>query len=455
MPEGSPPREGVRRADWTVMGNTEDALTSTNVCTKQARIAGLARKLPGRMLVSLNHYLDMDWMQEACRRVRKEAAPGVDGMGWEEYSRDLPRRLTELLNRAKGGDQYRAPAVRRVYIPKGKRETRPLGIPTLEDKILQRAVAMVLEPIYEQEFLDCSTGYRPKRSAHQALDMIWKQVMRTGGCWLIDADIAKFFDTLDKAVLRKLVHQRVGDGVIRRLIGKWLSAGVLDHGVMQYPEAGTPQGGVISPMLSNIYLHHVLDLWFEQQIKPRLKGRAWMVRFADDFVMGFEQEQDARRVHEVLFKRFEKHGLRIQPEKTRLVPFFPPLNGGTRETFDFLGFTHSWGKSREGRAIVKRQTMSKRLTRALDGLRQYCRKHRCQPLETQCKTLRRKMQGHYAYYGITGNMRQLSNYAHEAERIWRHWLNRRSRHRDMPWERYRRILARYPLPPPRIVHSYA
>ena len=430
-------------------------MTSTNVCTKQAQIAKLAQELPGRTIWSLNHHLDMDWLQEACHRTRKDASAGVDGMTWEEYSQDLPERLADLLNRAKGGDHYRAPAVRRVHIPKGKHETRPLGIPTLEDKILQRAVTMVLEPIYEQEFLDCSMGYRPKRSPHQALQVIWEQIMRTGGCWLIDADIAKFFDTLDKSVLRKLLHQRVGDGVIRRLIGKWLSAGVLDKGAMQYPQKGTPQGGVISPMLSNIYLHEVLDLWFEQQIKPRLRGRAWMVRYADDFVMGFEHEQDARRVHEVLYRRFEKHGLRIHPEKTRLLPFFPPSHDGKRETFDFLGFTHSWGTSRKGRPIVKRQTMSKRLTRALDGLRQYCRKNRCRPLEVQRSTLRRKMQGHYQYYGITGNWRQLANYAHEAERIWRYWLNRRSRQRDMPWERFKRILARYPLPPPRIVHSYA
>ena len=252
MPEGSLPREGVRREDWTVAGNTEDALTSTSVYTKQTQIAELARKLPGRPMVSLNHYLTKDWMEEACKRTRKDAAPGVDGMEWEEYSHNLPERLDGLLNRAKGGDQYRAPAVRRVYIPKGKTETRALGIPTLEDKILQRAVVMVLEPIYEQEFLDCSKGFRPKCSPHQALAMIWKQIMATGGCWMIDADIAKFFDTLDKAVLRGFVQQRVGDGVIRRLIGKWLSAGVLDNGVMNYPETGTPQGGVMTPLTQKI-----------------------------------------------------------------------------------------------------------------------------------------------------------------------------------------------------------
>ena len=262
------------------------------------------------------------------------------------------------------------------------------------------------------------------------------------------------FDTLDKAVLRDLLNQRVGDGVIRRLVGKWLSAGVLDHGVLSYPEAGTPQGGVISPMLSNIYLHHVLDVWFDRTVRPRLGGRAWMVRFADDFVMGFEREDDARRVYEVLPKRFAKHGLTIHPEKTRLVPFFPPdcLNG-RRETFNFLGFTHTWGTSRRGRAVVKRQTMSKRLTRALDGIRQYCRTHRTLALSEQSTGLAQRMRGHYAYYGITGNMRQLAAFHRACERIWRHWLNRRSAKRDMPWTRFKTLLKRYSLPPPRIVHS--
>lgn len=430
-------------------------MKSQTVYTGQTRIAELARQLPERRLVSLNHHLDLEWMLEACRRTRKDGAAGVDGVTWADYSRDLPSRLTDLLNRAKDGDSYRAPPVRRVLIPKGNGETRPLGIPTLEDKILQRAVAMALEPIYEQEFLDCSYGFRPGRSAHQALAAIWYKIMGTGGCWLIDADISKFFDTLDKTVLRDLLNRRVGDGVIRRLIGKWLSAGVLDHGVLSYPETGTPQGGVISPLLSNIYLHHVLDLWFERDVKPRLNGQGWLVRFADDFVMGFELQSDAMRVYEVLFKRFAKFGLGIHPTKTRLLPFFPPeSSGGQRVAFDFLGFTHHWGLSRKGRPCVRRRTRCARLTRALDGVRAYCRENRTQPVRVQRDGLRARMLGHYAYYGITGNMRQLANYAHAVERIWHYWLNRRSSRRDLPWTRFAQLLVRLPLPRPRIVHSF-
>lgn len=436
-------------------GNTKGTSDLGSVSTKQARIAELAKQLQNRQLVSLNHYLDLEWMQEACRLTRKNKATGVDGVTWQEYSQDLEVHLKDLLDRAKSGDRYRAPCVRRTYIPKGNGETRPIGIPTLEDKILQRAVVMVLEPIYEQEFLPCSYGFRPNRSAHQAVQEIWDQIMRTRGCWLIDADLRKYYDTLVKSIMRELLSQRVGDGVIRRLVSKWLEAGVWEEGVVTYPETGTPQGGVISPMLSNIYLHYGLDFWFEDQVKPRLKGRAWLVRFADDFVMGFELEEDAQRVYRVLFERMAKYGLTLHPEKTRLMPFFPPEGRGpSGETFDFLGFTHYWGKSRRGKPVVKRKTMSERLTRALKNIWEYCRKNRTKPLEVQRTDLDRKMRGHYQFYGITGNFRQLHNFAHGVERIWRFWLNRRSRKRDMPWGRFKEgVLGRFPLPPPRIPHS--
>src|SRR5262249_42692599 len=279
---------------------------------------------------------------------------------------DVQRKLIDLVNGAKSG-RYRAPPVRRVRIPKGTgTETRPIGIPTFADKVLQRAVVMVLEPIYEQDFLDCSYGFRPGRSAHQALADLWQRLTAMGGGWIVEVDIRKFFDTLDHAHLRELVGRRVRDGVLNRLIGKWLNAGVLEEGVLTKPEAGTPQGGVISPLLANIYLHYVLDVWFEEEVKPRLRkgaSSAFLIRYADDFVMGFSCEEDARRVLDVLHKRFGKFGLSLHPDKTRLVPFDRPAQKASNDepgtptrpgTFDLLGFTHFWGRSRRGNWVVKR-----------------------------------------------------------------------------------------------------
>ncbi len=274
--------------------------------TKLQRIAELARQAPTMAFTTLAYHIDTDWMKEAYRRTRKNGAPGVDGERATGYAANLEENLESLVGRAKSG-AYRAPPVRRVHIPKDDgSQTRPIGIPTFEDKVLQRAVAMALEAVYEQDFLDCSFGFRPKRSAHDALRRIFEQTMAMGGGWVLEVDVRKFFDTMDHGYLRDLLRHRVRDGVLLRLIGKWLNAGVLEEGALSYPEAGSPQGGVISPVLANVYLHEVLDTWFAQQVEPRLKGRAFMVRYADDVVMVFSREDDARRVHEVLPKRFGK-----------------------------------------------------------------------------------------------------------------------------------------------------
>ena len=334
---------------------------------------------------SLAYMMDIEWLHEAYRRTRKDTAVGVDGQTATDYERDLEGNLQSLLDRAKSG-RYKAPPVRRVRIPKAgsRTETRPIGIPTLEDKVLQRAVVMVLEPIYEQDFNDCSYGFRPQRSAHQALDSFWRQTMDSHGGWMLDVDVRKFFDTLDHGHLRSFLKQRVSDGVLTKLLGKWLNAGVMEDGAVWHPKAGTPQGGVISPLLANIYLHHVLDEWFEQEVKPRLSGQAYLTRFADDFVIGFTQEADARRVQEVLPKRFGKYGLTIHPEKTRLVRFQEPPRGakgkgGEEEhrpgTFDLLGFTHYWAKSRNGNWVVKRKTACGRLERAVQAVGSWCRRN--------------------------------------------------------------------------------
>jgi group II intron reverse transcriptase/maturase len=429
--------------------------------TGQQRIAQLAEQRPQVAFTTLAHHMNISWLLNAYRATRKDAAPGVDGQTGEDYSKNLLDNLQDLLNRAKSGC-YRAPPVRRVHIPKGTgHETRPLGIPTFEDKLLQRAVVMLLEPLYEQDFLDCSYGFRPDRSAHQALQALWKQTMDMKGGWILEVDIRKFFDTLDHSHLRELLQRRVRDGVILRLIGKWLNAGVLEDGAVTTPEAGTPQGGVISPLLANIYLHYVLDEWFEQQVKPRLRGRAFLVRYADDFVIGFENEEDARRVQGVLGKRFAKYGLTLHPEKTRLVAFGRPADqtkdssqkeGATAGTFDLLGFTHYWGKSRRGKWVVSRKTASSRLRRAIKKIAEWCRKNRHEPVGEQHQALKQKLQGHCNYYGITGNVRGLNRFLQAVRRLWKKWLGRRRRG-YYSWSAYLELLERFPLPPVKVVHS--
>jgi len=435
-----------------------------SVFTKQQRIAELARRSPQMGFTSLAYLMDIDWLKAAFHRTRKDGAPGVDGQTWSDYERDLEANLQSLLDRAKSGT-YRAPPVRRVYIPKAgsATETRPIGIPTLEDKVLQRAVVMLLEPIYEQDFDAGSYGFRPGRSAHDALEDLWKRTMDSQGGWVLEVDIRKFFDTLDHAHLRAFLQLRVRDGVLQRLIGKWLKAGVLESGSVSYPEAGSPQGGVISPLAANVYLHYVLDVWFRQEVQPRLKGKAHLIRYADDFVILFTHEEDARRVQEVLPKRFGKYGLTLHPDKTRMIPFRRPLckvDGADEDrddppgTFDFLGFTHYWGRTRRGGWAVMRKTATKRLSRAVRSIAQWCRDHRHRPVREQHAILSQKVRGHYAYYGITGNMRMLREFLCAVHRAWRKWLDRRNRQREMTWDRFNRLRRRYGLPLPRIVHSY-
>lgn len=433
--------------------------SSGPMSTEGSRIAELAKQAPSMSFTNLSQYLTYWALWLAFVRTKPDRAPGVDGQTVEAYRENLKSNLEDLLSRAKSGT-YRAPPVKRAYIPKGTgKETRPIGIPTVEDKVLQRAVVMVLEQIYEQDFLDCSYGFRPGRSAHQALDTLWQRLMGMGGGWVVEVDIRKFFDTLDHARLREFLQRRVSDGVLLRLIGKWLKAGVLEDGAISIPDEGTPQGGVISPLLANIYLHYVLDEWYEREVKPRLKGESFLIRYADDFVMGFSCEEDAKRVMAVLPKRFAKYGLTLHPDKTRLVPFARPsqrpgseAKGPQPGTFDLLGFTHFWGRSRRGGWVIQRKTARDRFRRAITKIALWCRTNRHQPVAEQHATLRRKLCGHDAYYGITGNYRALAWFRRVVARIWRHWLARRRAGR-LSWHHFEPLLARFPLPKARVVHS--
>lgn len=423
------------------------------------RIAKLARKKPRVVFRSLAHLIDVELLRAAFKRTRKSGATGVDGVTAADYAKNLEANLDSLAKRLKAGT-YRAPPVRRVHIPKGEGKTRPIGIPAFEDKVLQRAVTMVLNAIYEQDFHDFSHGFRPKRSAHQALAALRKALMRLRGGWVLEVDIKAFFDTLCPSHLRAFLDQRVVDGVLRRVIDKWLNAGVLEDGKQSFPELGTPQGGVISPLLANIYLHEVLDEWFVHVVKPRLTADADLVRFADDFVIVFQAEEDARRVFEILPQRFAKFGLTLHPDKTQLIPFQKPTPGRAATatpagsarpgTFDLLGFTLYWAQSRQGYWAVFQKTASSRFARGASRISEWCRRNRHLPVISQHKELSTKLRGHYNYYGLIGNSRAINCFRNQTLLTWKYWLNRRAQHGTMTWKCFNRIKKRYPLPPARL-----
>ena len=439
-------------------GNMGGGMDPTNLSTKRQWIAELARSKPGTVLFSLHQVIDLEWMREAYELTRKDGATGIDGVTADRYELNLEANLSDLLERIKSG-RYKAPPVRRTYIPKADGSQRPLGIPTFEDKVAQRAIVMVLEVVYEQDFRRCSYGFRPRRSAHQALQELFSAITWRKQYWVLDVDIRKYFDSIPHSQLRAFLDQRVTDGVIRRMIDKWLKAGVLEDGLLRLATEGTPQGGVISPLLSNIYLHHVLDGWCEDAVRPRLRGGATLVRYADDFVMTFETHHDAQRVLEVLGKRLERYGLTLHPDKTRFIDFRPQRRGGTQPgckepPFDFLGFTHTWVKSQKGSDVVRQTTAKNRLARALLAINNWCRDHRHQLVRWQQARLAAKLIGHFAYYGITGNIRQVHRYRQQVIKLWRKWLERRTRAKRLTWARFNAFLARHPLPRAMILHRY-
>jgi len=454
--QGTRWREGEAGHDVPPGGETGETSGSPTVSAKLRRIAQQAARDPSTIFTTLMHLIDEEFLREAYRRTRKNGAPGVDGVTADQYAVGLDANLRDLRERMRSG-RYYAPPVERVGIPKEDGKQRPIGKPTFEDKVAQRAVTMLLEAVYEGDFRDCSYGFRPRRSAHQALHRLKEQCGKAKVGWIVDADVSGFFDNLDHGLLREIVQQRVNDGGVMRLIGKWLNAGVLEEGVRRHSERGTPQGGVISPMLSNIFLHHVLDEWFYRELKPALAGAAFLIRFADDFIVGCALEQDACRVMAALKERFESFRLSIHPEKTKLVRFGKPSpesgDGGGNGTFDFLGLTHYWSRSRGGFWVIKRKTAKKRQRRAMKSLWQWCRLNRHAPLAQQHAVLSAKLRGHYQYYGVRFNYPMLERMSYHAKRAWRFWLRRRCHKDTTTWERFKRLLEVFPLPRPRIVHG--
>jgi len=433
------------------------ARTPPTVLTKLQRVAEQAREAPQMQFRSLAHLMDVEFLKAAFHKLKRGSSVGVDGVTWARYAREIDPKLESLHDRLRT-QRYRAQPVRRGWIPKEDGKKRPIGVPALEDKIVQRATAMLLEVVYEPIFHDFSYGFRRGRRPHDALTELRNQALETRTTWIIDADISSFFDSIDWKQLVDVIKQRVVDGGIIRLIGKWLNAGVLEEGKLAFPSEGTPQGGVISPMLANIFLHTVLDDWFVTEVKPRMHGRCYLIRYADDFVVGFEKEQDARRVMEVLPKRFERFGLTIHPEKTRLVRFHRPRGNDPDDTgpgtFDFLGFTHYWGRTRDGGSTIKPCTRRKRLSRALSAIWAWCKEHRHQPLKWQHRMLTAKLRGHYQYYGVRCNYKALHAVYRQALRAWKTWLGRRGGTTYLSWPLFRdKYLRLFPLPRPRIVHT--
>ena len=434
----------------------EDTLGSQTVSTYLQQIAEQAKRYPAMTFTTLAHHLDIDMLNEAFQRINPYAAPGVDHVTVKQYAEHLDDNLRDLHERIRTG-RYRATPVERVWFDKDDGSQRPIGKLVIEDKIVQRAAAMILEAIYEQDFYDFSFGYRPERNPHQALHLLREQCMNLNIGWIIDADIKGFFDSIDHNQLREVLRLRVNDGGILRLVGKWLNAGVLEGDSLSYPEQGTPQGGVISPLLANIFLHHVLDEWFVHEVQSRMKGRCFLIRFADDFAIGCELEADARRVMKVLSKRFQRFDLTIHPTKTQLVRFGKPPAGSHTDdsngTFDFLGFTHYWARSRRGYWVIKRQTAKKRLKRTLKALWEWCRDNRHQPITEQYKMLCAKLRGYFQYYAIRGNYRRVEVVKEFVEWVWRYWLTRRSRTKRITAEVMNELREVYQLPVPNILHA--
>ena len=420
---------------------------------KLMKVMERAKRDPKVSFNALAHLIDEDALRRAFGRIRKNAAVGVDGVTKEEYGLLLDVRLHDLHERLRTKG-YRHQPIRRVTIPKERGKTRPIGISTIEDKVVQGALTELLEVVYEPAFLDCSHGFRRGRRAHDALRVLHRELGREGS-WVLEADIQSFFDSIDRKMLMEMLRERIADKSLLRLIGKCLHVGVLDGEEYSEPDEGTVQGSVLSPMLGNVYLHHVLDLWFEHEVQPRLRGKAHLVRYADDLVIAFEREDDAKRVMAVLPRRFERFGLKLHPDKTRLVPFVRPpddqQSGKGGPTFDFLGFTVYWRRGRRGGWGAAFKTRKARLQRAVKAAREWCRAYMHLPVKEQHAALCRRINGHFNYFGVNWNQRSMKVLRRCIERVWFRALRRRSqRGRRLTWDRFGSWLRVFPLPSVRV-----
>jgi group II intron reverse transcriptase/maturase len=424
--------------------------TATDMPTSLRGIANRARRDKKARFGGLYRLLNQNNLRGCFYQLRRSAAPGVDRVTFEQYERELETNLTRLVERLKE-KRYRAKLVRRKYIPKPNGKLRPLGIPALEDKLLQVAVAKVLTAIYEQDFLECSWGYRPKRGAREASQRLAGRLYAGRIGWVVEADIKGFFDNISHPWMMRMLAERIGDGAFLRLIGKWLKAGIMEEGgKVVHPATGTPQGGIVSPVLANIYLHYVLDLWFEHRVRKQSQGDVFMIRYADDFVCAFQYRNDAVRFERQLSERLGKFGLAGAPEKTRTLQFnryVPEPN----EAFEFLGFEFRWVKTRAGHMGVSRRTSPKKLRASVKAFTLWIKENRHSRVATLMQEVSRKLRGYWNYYGVRGNAQSMSRFYDQCQRLLYKWLNRRSQRNSYTWTEFGGLLRRHTVPTPRIV----
>jgi RNA-directed DNA polymerase len=427
--------------------------------TKLALISERARKEPKLQLTSLAHLLNEGFLKECYYSLGRDRASGIDGVSWTEYGESLDGNLENLVARMKA-KRYKPLPARRVYIPKNEHEKRPLGLPALEDKVVQKGISRILEAIYEADFLDVSYGFRPGRNCHQALGAVDQTIFARPINHMIEADIKGFFDNVSHKWMMEFLGVRIKDPSFLQLIRRFLKAGYLEADKIVPTEQGTPQGGNLSPILSNIFLHYVLDLWFEKKVKPQVKGEAHLVRYADDYVCMVQYAGDAEYMARALRERFAKFGLELHPEKTRVISFgrYERRNAEKQNrkanTFDFLGFTHYCGKNRKGNYKVGRKTSRQKFHARFKEMNNWLKKIRnYKKVKEWWPILQAKLRGHYQYYGVSGNMRSIRSFYTLTVRMTLKWLNRRSQRKSFSWVKFYKYLEHYPLPQPKIVHN--